>query len=129
MSVWAHSCSGKRHAGACQAHAKARSVEQAAASSPETCWGWICSLRAAGRREACLDAGDRRRDAAAAGGGVLFPLTKSPGGATPQLYRPAADAGPDAETPALAAGFAPKRSPLGRSVVTALEAQLDQARS
>ncbi len=90
---------------------------------------WTFSQCAAGRREACLDPGDRRADAAAGGGGVLFPLTESPGGATPQLYRPAANAGPDAETPALAAGFAPKRSPLGRSVVTALEAQLDQARS
>ncbi|KAK9837105.1 hypothetical protein WJX81_003071 [Elliptochloris bilobata] len=70
--------------------------------------------------------------------GVLFPLTESPAGATPQLFRPAGDpfadaaaagaaGGGGAETPGMAAaGRAPKRSPLGRSVVTALEAQLDQ---
>ncbi len=40
-SVWAQSCSGKRHAGACQAHAKARSVDQAAAGSPGMCQVWV----------------------------------------------------------------------------------------
>ena len=97
---------------------------------------------------ACRDSseasGSSRGEAGAPITSVLFPLTESPAGATPQLFRPVGNpfaeaaaagggggggGGGGAETPGMAAAArAPKRSPLGRNVVTALEAQLDQAR-